>query len=132
MRRRGWGARRSIWPRRRGAAATVTALVKAGAKADARDTFGRTPLHLAAQGGSPAVVRALAKAAAEANARDTRGEWTPLHLAAWFGKSPAVVRALIQAGADARLKDKSGRTPLDYARRNEALQGSASLFKRRK
>ena len=34
--------------------------------------------------------------------------------------------------ADARLKDKSGRTPIDYARRNEALKGSASLFKRRK
>ena len=55
-----------------------------------------------------------------------------MHRAAGFGKAPAVVRALIQAGADARLRDKSGRTPIDYARRNEALKGSISLFKRRK
>ncbi len=112
--------------------AVVRALAKGGAKLDAKTGVGRTPLHLAAQGGSPAVVRALAKAKAKVNARDTRGEWTPLHLAAWFGKSPAVIRALIQAGADARLKDKSDRTPLDYARRNKALKGSTSLFKRGK
>ena len=112
--------------------ATLTALVKAGGKVNALDNYGRTPLHLAAQGNSPAVVGALVKGAASVNARDTRGGWTPLHLAAWFGKSPAVVRALIRAGADTSLKDKSGRTPLDYARRNEALKKSVSLFKRKK
>ena len=34
------------------------------------------------------------------------------------------------AGANTRLKDESGRTPLDYARRNKALKGSVSSFRR--
>ena len=115
-----------------GAPATVAALIKAGAKVNARDIFGRAPLHLAAQGDSPAAVRALVKAGAKINARDKRGAWTPLHLAAWFGKSPAVVRALIRAGANPRAKDKSGKTPLDYAKQNPAFKGNLSHFKRRK
>ena len=107
----------------------IAALVKAGAGPDARDNYGRTPLHLAAQDDAPAVVRALVKAKAKINARDKRGAWTPLHLAAWFGKTPAVVKALIKAGANRRAKDESGKTPLAYAKQNEALKGSISLFR---
>ncbi len=90
--------------------------------ANARNEIGRTPLHLAAQGQVPAVVAALAKAGAEVNARDQRGGWTPLHLAAWFGKSPAVIKALLGAGADLEAKDEAGKTPWDYARANPALK----------
>ena len=91
---------------------------------NARNKFGRTPLHYAAQGEAPALVNALVKAGAKVNARDERGGWTPLHLAAWFGKTPAVVAALVDAGADPGAKDKKGKTPWDYAEQNDALKNT--------
>ena len=89
---------------------------------DARNENGRTPLHYAAQGSAPAFVTALAKAGGELDARDKRGGWTPLHLAAWFGKSQTVVQALLDAGADPEAKDDTGRTPWHYLKENPALK----------
>ena len=91
---------------------------------NARNKIGRTPLHYAAQGEAPEFVAALVKAGAAPNARDERGGWTPLHLAAWFGKTPAVVAALVDAGADPSARDKKGKTPRDYAEQNAALNAT--------
>ena len=88
---------------------------------NARNENGRTPLHYAAQGGTPSFVVALATAGAHVNARDKRGGWTPLHLAAWFGKSRAVFQALLDVGADPDAKDDAGRTPLEFVKENPAL-----------
>ena len=99
----------------RGAGLADVARCLKSKKADARNRYGRTPLHYAAQGEAPLLVTALVKAGADPNARDSRGGWTPLHLAAQTGKNPAVVTALIKAGADPGAKDKKGRTPLQLA-----------------
>ena len=89
---------------------------------NARNEAGRTPLHYAAQGGAPMIVTVLAQAGAHVNARDLRGGWTPLHLAAWFGKSRAVVEALLAAGADPEAKDEAGRIPWNYLGENPVLK----------
>ena len=93
---------------------------------NARNKNGRTPLHYAAQGEAPAVVAALVAGGADPNQRDERGGWTPLHLAAWFGKNPEVVWTLLEAGANPDAKDKAGKIPWNYAKANTALKGTAS------
>ena len=97
--------------------------------ANARNNNGRTPMHYAAQGEEPAFVAALAKAGADPNAGDSSGGWTPLHLAAWFGKTPAVVAALLAAGADPAVRDKAGKTPWDYAEQNPVLKDTPPYWR---
>lgn len=96
---------------------------------NARNQYGRTPLHYAAQGEAPELVAALVKAGAKPNAPDKRGGWTPLHLAAWFSKKPAVAAALLAAGADPAARDKKGKTPWDYAEQNAALKDTAPYWR---
>jgi cytohesin len=61
-------------------AARIAALVRLGANVHHRDTWQKTPLHHAAEGGNPAAVRALLAAGADPEARDKYG-LTPLDLA---------------------------------------------------
>ena len=81
----------------------VNALLRLGAKADARDEEGRTALHLAAMWQSdPEVVRALVRAGAAPVARDMIG-LTALSYARERQESDiaAVLRELVPAEADA-------------------------------
>ena len=78
-------------------AAAVSALLAAGASLEARDSLGRTPLHVAAEA-SPEAARALlgaAGAAALLAARDRQGR-TPLD-AALEADKPDVVQLLLEA-----------------------------------
>ena len=52
----------------RGDAVEIVRLVARGAEVDVRDTYGRTPLHVAAFGGKHDAMRALVKAGANPNA----------------------------------------------------------------
>ena len=94
-----------------GFAEGVKALIKAGARVDARDSQGRAPLHHAK---TSAVARALIEAGANVHARDSKGE-TPLHRVS----SVEVAKALTNAGARVDAKGKQGMTPLDLARLHE-------------
>ncbi len=90
-------------------------LITAGAKADAVDECGLTPLHIAA--GNPRIKPLLAEMlltrGAEVDARDAQGQ-TPLHMAAWRGLAD-MARILIRRGADVNALTKCGLRPLHLA-----------------
>ena len=91
----------------------VAECLQAGVDLAARETFGRTPLHIAAMRNErPLVVTALV--GVNLNGRDT-SDGTPLHVAASTSDAPAVVKALIDAGANLEARDQKGRTPLHRA-----------------
>ena len=82
---------------------------------NARDSGGRTPLHIAAarQYGKAQVELLLANGA-DVNATDDRG-CTPLHYAVRNNEPDLPVRLLLEKGADVNVRDDDGRTPLHYA-----------------
>ena len=89
--------------------------------------YGETPLHYAAFSANPKVVSVLLKAGAQVDAKSTSTGGTALHSAAGFNENPEVISLLLRAGADPDLRDDDGKTALDYARENEALQGTDAL-----
>ena len=109
----------------------VERCLAAGAKIDARDRQGKTPMHYAALLGKTEIVNALIAAGAKVDARDMYGA-TPLHLAATLPYILATplpeavllhrmdtVNALIAAGAKVDARDKQGKTPMHVAAGSE-------------
>ena len=89
----------------------IQTLLDAGAKAEVKDIFGKTPLHMtAALSDDPAAVQALLDAGADIEAKDDQ-DWTPLRYAAG-NENPEVIQTLLDAGADIRADTGSGRTVL--------------------
>ena len=96
----------------------VQRAVQQGAKVEARDQTGRTPLHWAAFFNfNPEVITTLVGLGAQVEARDQNG-MTPLHQAAAVGKSnPEVIATVVKLGAQVDARDKDGWTPLHRAAR---------------
>ena len=90
----------------------VDRLVDAGARLEAREEFGNTPLILAARYGGSDVVRSLIAVGAAVNATNN-DRVSAMHMAAQSGDT-AVVEALIEAGADLNAI-AFGQTPLHVA-----------------
>ena len=109
----------------------IRALVRSGARVDAHDNEGNTPLLLAAgsiwrsdrtffsrltahaPSYSPEAIAALATAGADLDARDMIG-MPALYLAAQ-AREAAAIAALLKAGADPAASDREGRTALQLA-----------------
>jgi ankyrin repeat protein/thiol-disulfide isomerase/thioredoxin len=106
---------------RDGRADDVKALLRDGAKVDARDDSFRTPLILAASTGNVAIVQALLKAGADVNAQEGVNGDSALMYAAVWGNMP-LVRILLDAKAQANLKDTVGCTALHLAARDGNIE----------
>jgi len=68
----------------------------------------------------------LIDSGADVNAKGSGG-WTSLHLAAAYGHSD-LIELLISKGAALDVKDNSGKTPLDYARKNNNKENESYIL----
>ena len=91
----------------------VQMLLRAGARVDAKDATGRTPLFFAVMGASRDAAFELLEAGAQENVRDDHGV-TPLLLAVDMGDDD-MVRLLLSGSAACDMQDAQGRTPLAWA-----------------
>ena len=102
----------------------VERLIKAGAKVNAANRYGVTPIALACESGSAAVVEHLLKAGVSPNATGPLGE-TALHTCAHTGNVEAA-KALLARGAAVNAGDNwRGQTPLMWA----AAQGHPAMVR---
>jgi len=92
-------------------------LLAHGAKVDARDGDGLTPLHIAAVSGHADLAGLLLDRGADREARDTGSGATPLFQAGAWGRK-TVVELLLQRGADVNAKNQAGVSPAEAATKN--------------
>ncbi len=111
----------------RGDAASVAALLAAGADACAREPSGSTPLTLVLERRAPCVacVAALLAGGADADAADARA--TPLIYSARRG-APDALALLLRAGASVDRADGSGKTALFWAAAEGQLECVRALL----
>lgn len=91
----------------------IKLLIKSGAKLEARDDDGYTPLLVACHYQTSKVVQLLIEHNADMTATDDDG-WTMQHFCAWFGRVDTV-RCLIDKGVNFNVTQKDGFTPLHMA-----------------
>jgi len=93
------------------------------------DSFGVTPLMLAARFDVPAGISALINAGAKVDTTDHRHMTALMMAVAADRANPANVGQLINAGADVNVKDRNGETALDWARKYGNPEVIAALEK---
>jgi hypothetical protein len=111
---------------------TADLLHRNAADLDVRSSYGRHPLHAAADSGNFEVIRILIEYnPANINARETENGSTPLLWALEGGcfEDVSVVRLLLEHGADINAQNHSGWTPLHWASFNGVLEVVRLLLK---
>lgn len=87
---------------------TAAVLLHYGADINAKDKYGRTPLHTVKNAD---IAEYLLSHSANINTKD-KDHRTPLHHATSSGRTE-IVTVLLEHGADVNIKDKLGRTPVE-------------------
>jgi hypothetical protein len=90
-------------------------LIDKGAHIEAKDRYGRTPLHFAAGRGHHEIARLLCDRGAEIEAR-TNSRWRPLHYAANSGNISIVKELIEERNAEINARINNGMTALSVAR----------------
>ncbi|KAM0264307.1 hypothetical protein ACHAQJ_000797 [Trichoderma viride] len=98
------------WAILNGHQAVIQLLVEKGADINAKDSFGRTALFIAARKCRYAIARLLIEKGADINAKDDEGR-TALWAAAIY-KHEAIIELFIEKGADINAKDNQAQTVL--------------------
>ncbi|MBM3618223.1 MAG: hypothetical protein FJX23_06710 [Alphaproteobacteria bacterium] len=89
-------------------------LIDRGADVNARNRYGKQPIHyLADRGATGKQFKTLLAAGAELEGRCTSDDSTPLHFAA-RKKALDSLEFLLEAGADSHAKDGEGKDAMDY------------------
>ena len=92
----------------------VRELIENGAKIDAKDKEGQSPLHHAVWENSADNVQTLVDRGANVNAKDRKG-WSLLHYAAWKDRAAIVPLLIKQDTTKVNAKDDTGWSPLHVA-----------------
>jgi hypothetical protein len=85
--------------------------VQAGSNLDEKDSYGSTPLIVAATFGKTEAAKELIQAGADLSQTNNEGS-TALHIAAFLCHTE-IVKALLDGGADRNATNNAGRTALD-------------------
>ncbi|RYP93508.1 hypothetical protein DL770_000392 [Monosporascus sp. CRB-9-2] len=96
---------------------TIIALFANRHAPDLKDSYGWTPLSLAAKQGHEAVANLLLAEGVDPDSKDSQNGQTPLSWAAANGYE-VLVKVLLEQGVDADSKDTNNRTPLSWAAAN--------------
>ena len=92
---------------------SAQAVINAGVDVNARDQFGKSPLHCTFMYGNLEIVEMLLNAEADVNERDSNGN-TLLH-DSFLYRTPYIFKSLVDAGAEINVQNEDGRTPLHLA-----------------
>ena len=114
---------------RKGSISEINQAIQNGAKVNAKDNDGWTPLVFACDNkASKEVIELLIAKGAKVNAKDNDG-WTPLMIACANKAPKEVIELLIAKGAKVNAKTNFRRTPLMFACANKAPKEVIELLK---
>ncbi len=105
----------------KGTRTDIEQLLAQGARKDAEDNKGRTPLFIAVEFGNSEAIQVLCERKADCTVKEDEHGMTPLHVASWKGLD-SIAEILLANGASVDETDKNKKTPLHVASTREVVK----------